>query len=1109
MDCNKEEAVRARGIAEKRMQCRDFVGARKIALKAQQLFPDLENISQMLTVCEVHCSAETKVSGSEDWYRILQVEPTADESLIKKQYKKLAFLLHPDKNKFAGAESAFKLVGEAHRTLTDQAKRSLYDMKRKVTIPTVGQRPRPHQPDKSSNAKKQPGIRNIYQNNATAPFPQQQTQTAYAAQTFWTVCPSCGIRYQYYRTMINKALHCQKCSKPFIANDINARGMSPGLNSDHSSNLSGIQQNKDSQNQFAKSTGQQSPCMNAQGNSGGRPTVPGPGIRGGMKHVFGEGSRNEVKDKSQVDNGIKIEHKVKVEKVKLEKVNEKERVVQPSANPSRKHRRKMVVESSDSVGAESTDSDEIIIEESEYATAWDAEVTGCSPRRSTRQKHNVSYNEDSSSDDDVVTLIHTKQLRKKLHTDDQSPKSSSEDDDVVEVQINAGATTMSKSNLEGRKRGSISIEEDVENGNKLRKKCVDESGDFNVKDGSGGSSKGGVCPSPDDSKSELNSGTFTYPDPEFYDFGKDREQSCFDVDQIWAVYDNLDGMPRFYVQIRSVSSTGFKLRFTWLQYDPVGQAEMDWSDAELPVGCGNYIHGKKTENMDDILMFSHIVPLIKGSKRKSHGIYPRKGEAWAIFKDWDIKWSSNPDQHRQYEYEFVEILSDFSFDAGVNAAYLSKVKGFVSLFCHGGREGIRKLHVPSNELLRFSHMVPSYRMTGKEREGIPEGLYELDPGSLPSKLDETFASIALDEVQAQVENGGLVNGTRHFKSRTVERKSAYDLKNDFTFRNIEEANENIGVEKSLDSSDASVEGLNGACKKKHSRASGSLFTATEAERTVGGKGPSEWFVNKKENHLDTASNSRNNMEKNNVPMPKPSSSMDIQYPDPEFHNFESERSKGNFQTGQVWALYCEEDCFPKYYALVRKVNSEDLKVHVTWLEALSLLQEEIKWSDNDLPFACGRFRLHSGREASEGCLTLCTFSHLVQAELVAKGYYDIYPQVNEVWALYKNWNIEWKVSDIKNCSESGEYEVVEVLSSFASMVTVMILEKVDGFKAVFRSQRTFGVSNTMEIPRSEFLRFSHRIPSFRLTEEKGGKLRGYWELDPGSLPNILLRTSSD
>ena len=131
MECNREEALRAREIAEKKLSLQDYNGARKFLQKALQLFPALENTTQMSSVLDVHIAAQTKINGAEtDWYGILQVDPRAEEIVIKKQYKKLALLLHPDKNKAMGAESAFKLIGEALQVLSDKSKRVIYDAKR-------------------------------------------------------------------------------------------------------------------------------------------------------------------------------------------------------------------------------------------------------------------------------------------------------------------------------------------------------------------------------------------------------------------------------------------------------------------------------------------------------------------------------------------------------------------------------------------------------------------------------------------------------------------------------------------------------------------------------------------------------------------------------------------------------------------------------------------------------------------------------------------------------------------------------------------------------------------------------------------------------------------
>ncbi|KAL2341177.1 hypothetical protein Fmac_009117 [Flemingia macrophylla] len=953
MECNKEEALRAKQIAEKKLEIKDFDGARKFALKAQKLYPDLENITQMLIVCDVHCSAEPKLFGNEmNWYKILQIELTANDTTIKKQYRKLALQLHPDKNKFAGAEAAFKLIGEAQRVLLDRDKRSRLDMSlhrfpmNRTTMPSHYQQ--------NVQMKVNPVMQTSVRPNFTNFNPQQQQQSRQSSQqwpngsrpTFWTVCSFCSVRYEYYREVLNRSLRCQNCNRPFIAYDVATQGTTPATNSNQQ-------------------------CFGAQNYSQNHGAFNvGVGSQGNLHTPMPSTAPSQKKGPS----------------------------ADASVKPNGKKRRRRLLESS-----ESSESIGSVDSESEEDTHYSKNVfPGVSidkgnPRRSTRQKHQVSYKENVSDDDEVCG----------------SPSGAGESGEAAKMNDLKGDQQVTQ------EQNSCS-EESLQN--------------INEKDVKGkeavGSSKIDKASEQSTSEPTNQPNNFVYPDTEFKDFDKDKTEGSFSRGQIWAIYDTLDGMPRFYAVIRKVLAPGFKLQITWFEPDPDGKDEFQWFDKQMPIACGKYILGM-TEFTEDHLMFSHQISCDK-IDRRTYKIYPRKGETWAMFKNWDIKWHMDPESHRQYGFEFVEILSDYVEGVGVVVAYLAKLRGFVSLFSQ--IEGYKRTsQIPSAELFRFSHRVPSFKMTGRERVGVPVGSYELDPVALPLNIEETAVPGDLDVKVGCCPSTGT----------------------------------------STRSSDMS----------KFMNSQGDPSTAkVNLER-----GNSAEEIKDPVDHIGNGSSA-----------PSASAEDDaFEIPDPVFCNFDAERSIEKFQIGQVWAFYSDEDGLPKYYGQIKQLRtSPDLELQVTFLTNCWLPGNSVRWEDKDMLISIGKFKIKTG---ARRCIYTNTYSvsHQVQAFTQGKKKeYEIFPKKGEVWALYRNWTAKIKRSELENC----QYDIVEVIGEDDLWMDVLPLELVSGYNSVFKGKSNEGSSKTMRVLWKELLRFSHQIPAFKLSEEHGGKLKGFWELDPGALP---------
>ena len=68
--------------------------------------------------------SKTSASDDDEYYKILDLDKSADANDIKKAYRRLAIKMHPDKG---GAVEDFKKLSEAYEVLSDANKRSIYD----------------------------------------------------------------------------------------------------------------------------------------------------------------------------------------------------------------------------------------------------------------------------------------------------------------------------------------------------------------------------------------------------------------------------------------------------------------------------------------------------------------------------------------------------------------------------------------------------------------------------------------------------------------------------------------------------------------------------------------------------------------------------------------------------------------------------------------------------------------------------------------------------------------------------------------------------------------------------------------------------------------------
>lgn len=226
--------------------------------------------------------------------------------------------------------------------------------------------------------------------------------------------------------------------------------------------------------------------------------------------------------------------------------------------------------------------------------------------------------------------------------------------------------------------------------------------------------------------------TISVQNAEFHDFDESRTQEGFAINQYWALYDDQDGMPRFYGRITKLHDP-FKVSVEWLEpLKPSFPANGLVKTAGLSAACGDFKIGSIC--LQDLPAFSHKVDIEKDNKKGCIKISPAHGEIWALYRFWNNKQPKPVDENEEvkFAYDLVEVQNAPSVTEGVKVLPLKKLPGFKSLFVRQDDDSV--FHIPGKQLQgRFSHQIPRYELLGSETPGLPAGTLELDPASTPAE----------------------------------------------------------------------------------------------------------------------------------------------------------------------------------------------------------------------------------------------------------------------------------------------------------------------------------------------------------------------------------------
>ncbi|KAG6503438.1 hypothetical protein ZIOFF_035751 [Zingiber officinale] len=740
MDCNREEALKAKEIAEKKFSANDINGAKKSALKAQSLFPSLEGIHQLISTMDIYLAAEKKIHGENDWYAILSANASTDEETLKKHYKNLSLQLHPDKNKSIGAEGAFKLISQAWSVLSDKDKKMTFDQMRNDNGFC----------NKSSRLHGGNSVKNTanglysFSNTTTSSKRARKSKTAAPSaapqahpvnlNTFWTSCSRCRMQYEYLRIYLNHNLLCPNCHQAFMAIEIGI----PGNAADSSLHWPTKQHQQNSNHNYTGKNGYSSESSTSTFHRTG--TLE-------FQHAANFESYNHQNFHWSTFTGSSVTtgttdssfHTAYGNHKKYEKMRRKYEKAQAAARREESVRTDVHVHKSSANGSGS------------YATGQEQPIfnVGRPEKKRNKPDESINYHPRGATENFPACID------QKISSAFNLPRSKivARHDSFREFPVvNIRDILIEKTKMAvciKLKEWKLSKTKTLKGKNQLKQKTGQETAEaYKNKGGQTLLYNSGMKETTNNHDANLcekipRPVSIDVPDPDFYDFDKDRLERTFEGDQVWATYDSEDGMPRLYAMVQKVlSRRPFRIRMSFLTSKSNHElGPIRWVASGYAKTCGDFRVGRYRIS-DTVNIFSHRVRWEKGPRGVIR-ILPCKGEIWALYKNWSVDWNELTPDDVIYKYDMVEVLDEYQEEYGVTVMPLVKVAGFKAVF-HRHLDPIKVKRIAREEMFRFSHQVPSYLLTGEEAHNALKGCLELDPAATPVELLQVITEVMED-----------------------------------------------------------------------------------------------------------------------------------------------------------------------------------------------------------------------------------------------------------------------------------------------------------------------------------------------------------------------------